>query len=138
MLIRLHEKDTLFETLARIAAARIAGVCATLSIPENLDNDVVKFLYTEKGKQVLADTTIINESDKDLASAILKYDRIRYASTDRVPDIILKKAAETGTYISRADVMMEGRIELIQYFREQSICDNYHRYGNVGERGFCG
>jgi len=29
---------------------------------------------------------------------------------------------------------MEGRIELLQYFQEQSICDNYHRYGNLGER----
>jgi RHH-type proline utilization regulon transcriptional repressor/proline dehydrogenase/delta 1-pyrroline-5-carboxylate dehydrogenase len=29
---------------------------------------------------------------------------------------------------------MEGRLELLQYFQEQSICDNYHRYGNLGER----
>jgi RHH-type proline utilization regulon transcriptional repressor/proline dehydrogenase/delta 1-pyrroline-5-carboxylate dehydrogenase len=30
--------------------------------------------------------------------------------------------------------MMDGRIELLQYYRQQSICDNYHRYGNLGER----
>ena len=29
---------------------------------------------------------------------------------------------------------MEGRIELLQYFRQQSVCDNYHRYGNLGDR----
>ncbi len=31
-------------------------------------------------------------------------------------------------------VMAEGRIELLQYFQEQSICDTYHRYGNLGDR----
>jgi RHH-type proline utilization regulon transcriptional repressor/proline dehydrogenase/delta 1-pyrroline-5-carboxylate dehydrogenase len=30
--------------------------------------------------------------------------------------------------------MTEGRIELLWYFKEQSICDNYHRYGNLGDR----
>jgi RHH-type proline utilization regulon transcriptional repressor/proline dehydrogenase/delta 1-pyrroline-5-carboxylate dehydrogenase len=29
---------------------------------------------------------------------------------------------------------MEGRIELLHYFQQQSICDSYHRYGNLGER----
>jgi len=30
--------------------------------------------------------------------------------------------------------VMEGRVELLQYFLEQSICNNYHRYGNLGGR----
>ena len=29
---------------------------------------------------------------------------------------------------------MDGRVELLQYAQQQSICDNYHRYGNLGER----
>ena len=36
--------------------------------------------------------------------------------------------------IGRTPVSMEGRIELLQYFRQQSICHNYHRYGNLGDR----
>jgi RHH-type transcriptional regulator, proline utilization regulon repressor / proline dehydrogenase / delta 1-pyrroline-5-carboxylate dehydrogenase len=43
-------------------------------------------------------------------------------------------AAETGFYIAKAPVLMEGRIELLHYFREQSLCNTYHRYGNIGER----
>jgi RHH-type proline utilization regulon transcriptional repressor/proline dehydrogenase/delta 1-pyrroline-5-carboxylate dehydrogenase len=31
-------------------------------------------------------------------------------------------------------VRMEGRIELLHYYRQQSICHDYHRYGNLGER----
>jgi RHH-type proline utilization regulon transcriptional repressor/proline dehydrogenase/delta 1-pyrroline-5-carboxylate dehydrogenase len=29
---------------------------------------------------------------------------------------------------------MEGRIELLHYVINQSICDSYHRYGNLGDR----
>ena len=25
-------------------------------------------------------------------------------------------------------------IELLQYYQQQSICNNYHRYGNLGDR----
>jgi RHH-type proline utilization regulon transcriptional repressor/proline dehydrogenase/delta 1-pyrroline-5-carboxylate dehydrogenase len=60
--------------------------------------------------------------------------RIRYAAPDRVPVEVFQAAAQTGFYIARTKVLMEGRIELLQYVQEQSICDNYHRYGNLGER----
>ncbi len=63
-----------------------------------------------------------------------KIDRIRYAAPERVPRDVYSAAAETGFYIARAPVLMDGRIELLQYYRQQSICDNYHRYGNLGDR----
>jgi len=49
------------------------------------------------------------------------------------PDVFAA-AAKTGFYIARAPVLMEGRIELLHYYRQQTICDEYHRYGNLGER----
>jgi RHH-type proline utilization regulon transcriptional repressor/proline dehydrogenase/delta 1-pyrroline-5-carboxylate dehydrogenase len=61
--------------------------------------------------------------------------RLRYAQPERVPEPVLKASAETGVYIVRTPVLAEGRIELIWYLREQSISDNYHRYGNLGEHG---
>jgi hypothetical protein len=39
-----------------------------------------------------------------------------------------------GGCIARAPVLMDGRIELLQYLKEQSVCNSYHRYGNLGER----
>jgi RHH-type transcriptional regulator, proline utilization regulon repressor / proline dehydrogenase / delta 1-pyrroline-5-carboxylate dehydrogenase len=73
-------------------------------------------------------------SFEELIDMISKIHRIRYASPDRVPDKIFQAAAETGFFISRSKVSMEGRIELLQYFQEQSVCFDYHRYGNLGER----
>jgi len=43
-------------------------------------------------------------------------------------------AAKKGFYIARAPVLMEGRIEMLHYCQNQSICDTYHRYGNLGDR----
>ena len=74
------------------------------------------------------------EDEKRLIQRIKKVDRIRYAGLDRVPAEVFKAAAETGVYIARTPVLMEGSIELLQYYQQQSICNNYHRYGNLGER----
>ena len=74
------------------------------------------------------------ETDEDVARIMPQIQRIRYAAPDRVPFEVFKAAAETGFYIERSPVLMEGRIELLHYFQNQSVCDTYHRYGNLGER----
>ncbi len=134
VVIRLHPEDSLFDVLARVAGAKIAGCRTSLSLPEELSNAVTAFLYGKEGRRFLEDTPMEVESDKALMDRMPGIDRIRYAGPDRVSDDLFRAAAETGFFISRTTVSMEGRIELLQYFREQSICFNFHRYGNLGER----
>jgi RHH-type proline utilization regulon transcriptional repressor/proline dehydrogenase/delta 1-pyrroline-5-carboxylate dehydrogenase len=135
VVVRMHQDDTLFDVLARIAAAKISGCSLEVSVTEGLKNGVTEFLETPEGKRFLSNTSVLYESDSELIEKIPAIHRIRYAAPDRVPDEIFKAAAESGFYISRTKVLMEGRIELLQYFQEQSVCNNYHRYGNLGERG---
>lgn len=132
--IRLHPNDSLFETLARIAAARIAGNTAVLSIPEDLNNSVTLFLDRTEAQELLEAMPIRRQSDEELIASFEVLQRIRYAAPDRVPQSVLKAAAATGYYIARAPVLMEGRLELIHYVQNQNVCNNYHRYGNLGER----
>ncbi len=134
VVIRLHEQDSLFDALGRLAAATISGCTPVISIPTVLGNPVTGFFETAEGKQIVGNTRIIRQSDAELVDMIPKIQRIRYAAPERVPDAVFEAAAETGYYISRNRVLMEGRIELIQYFQEQSVCNSYHRYGNLGER----
>ena len=134
MVVRCHQDDSLFETLARIAAARIAGCNLIISIPEDLDNPVTQFLSGKDGQRLFGSAPLKYESDKALIERIPKIDRIRYAAPQRVPAAVFDVAASSGFYIARTPVLMDGRIELLQYYRQQSICDNYHRYGNLGER----
>ncbi|MCW7755290.1 bifunctional proline dehydrogenase/L-glutamate gamma-semialdehyde dehydrogenase [Desulfobotulus sp. H1] len=133
--IRIHARDSLFDILARVAACRVVGAPFELSAEPGCQNAALKYLETHWGKQLLEGVRPCMESDRSLAARIPFLDRIRYAAEDRVPRMLLERAAETGFYVARTPVLMEGRIELLQYLREQSICHTYHRYGNLGERG---
>ena len=134
LVVRLHEDDNLFETLARIAAARITGCKLRISIPDGLDNGITSFLHGKDGQRLIGNTKLNYEMDKDIIELIPEVDRLRYAMPQRVPANVLKAAAVAGFYVARSPVMMEGRIELLQYYQQQSICHNYHRYGNLGGR----
>ncbi|MGD8291744.1 MAG: bifunctional proline dehydrogenase/L-glutamate gamma-semialdehyde dehydrogenase, partial [Desulfobacterales bacterium] len=134
VVVRLHEDDSLFEALARIAAVTITGCKLRISSPKGSDNRVTRFLTSTAGRGLIGNVPVVYEQDEDLIKTIPKIDRIRYAAPVRVPQDVLSAAAKTGFYIARTPVMMDGRIELLQYYRQQSICNNYHRYGNLGER----
>ena len=110
------------------------SVTLLISIAKGLNNKVTEFLAGKAGRRFLDEAAVTEQSDKDLIAIIPEFQRIRYAAPYRVPDEVFQAAAQTGFYISRTPVMMEGRIELLQYFKEQSICNDYHRYGNLGER----
>jgi RHH-type proline utilization regulon transcriptional repressor/proline dehydrogenase/delta 1-pyrroline-5-carboxylate dehydrogenase len=134
VVVRLHEDDSLFETLARIAAVKISGCRLRISSPKGLSNPVTGFLHSTEGRRLIGGDPHFYELDKELLKSIPEVDRIRYAAPGRVPHQVFFAAAETGFYIARSTVAMDGRIELLHYYRQQSICDNYHRYGNLGER----
>jgi RHH-type proline utilization regulon transcriptional repressor/proline dehydrogenase/delta 1-pyrroline-5-carboxylate dehydrogenase len=134
IVVRLHPQDSLFEVLARIAAVKATGNRLRVSLPEGLDSPTTRFLYGPEGRRLTGRDPLLQETDAELIAGIPKIDRIRYAAPDRVPKEVFAAAAETGFYIARAPVVMEGRIELLQYYRQQSICTNYHRYGNLGFR----
>jgi len=135
IVVRIHAKDSLFDVLARIAAVIIARSRPLISIPPDLDSPVTVFLAGRRGKELLRETAIVRQSDKELIATMPWVQRIRYAAPDRVPAAVFDAAAKKGFYIARSPVLMDGRIELIHYFINQSLCDAYHRYGNLGERG---
>ena len=138
--VRLHADDSLFETLIRIAAARIAKCKVEVSMPQDFKNSVSKFLSGTEGKRLCDSVIICTETDEELAERFLitnktaKIDRLRYAHPDRVPQTIHQAAAKLGKHVSRHVPLAEGRIEMLRYLREQSISIDYHRYGNLGER----
>ncbi|WP_300668490.1 proline dehydrogenase family protein [Desulfoluna sp.] len=135
VVVRATGEEPLSDILSMCAAALITKNQVILSLPVSLDAEVDRFLESADGSRLVRDVTVVREDEKALAARLHTADRIRYASPDRVPASLLKKAAETGVYIARNRVVAEGRVELLQYVREQSLCNNYHRYGNLGERG---
>ncbi len=134
VVVRLHEKDSLFEVLGRLAAAEIAGCRPEASLPPGLETSATEFLRGSEGIRFLDTIPLRTQTDEELAAVVSRKIRLRYAAPDRVPEQILRCAAAAGAYIARAPVLMEGRLEFLHYLQEQSICHNYHRYGNLGDR----
>jgi len=132
VLIRVSSGDTLFETVSRILAAIVSGVHFKVSIENN--DEVKKFL--ENSKELFSSRdTLISQSNLEVAKTLHKYDRVLYSDISKVPDVVFESASKSLTFIVRQKPMMEGRLELLNYFIEQSISHSYHRYGNIGARG---
>jgi len=133
--VRVHPEDSAFELLARVCAAGTVGCRVTVSVPSELDTPALQLLdrLTEPWGATIE---IVEESDEDLAEVIrMRHtDRIRYARPERVPVAIRRAVGDTGIYVADAPVLAHGRIELLWYVMEQSVSDDYHRYGNLGAR----
>ncbi|MGD1999325.1 MAG: hypothetical protein PVJ00_02075 [Desulfobacterales bacterium] len=134
VMVRIQTEDSLFDVLARIAAVRISGCDLLISIHPDMRHPATAFLASIDGQNLLGKSVVEHQTDQDLIRLLPDIQRIRYADPRRVPAEVFGAAAEVGFYIARAPVLMEGRIELLHYLINQSICDAYHRYGNLGER----
>lgn len=133
--IRIAAEDGLFEIAGRIAAAQTAGGRVTVSTPLGFSSPLL-----ERMTQWTSDwgdgIEYVRETDEQLADEIKsqRLERVRYAAADRVPLAVREAAAASGVYIADSPVAASGRIELLWYVREQSLCIDYHRYGNLGAR----
>jgi len=133
ILIRVSSDDTLFEAVSRILAARVAGVHFKVSVE---DNALVKdFIETNKSALLTTRDSIVEQSEEQMLKYISSYDRVIYSDIAKVSETVFKEANKSVTFIVRQKPMMEGRLELLNYFIEQSVSHSYHRYGNIGARG---
>ena len=133
--IRVCSSDSLLSIIARAAAVIAVGGRATISHADGVQEDTLKLLEALT-REWAADLEFVEESDEELVEAIGEgqVDRVRYASPDSVPLSVRKAAEDEFVYVADAPVSPSGRVELLWYVREQSLCVDYHRYGNLGFR----
>jgi len=132
IVIRVEKSDSIFDVISRILAARVSNVTFTVSIN---NNDIVKrFLVNNTTELFTKKDTLIEEDEKSFVNSIKNFQRVIFSDMSKVPNVVFKEAAKTVTFIVRQKPMMEGRLELLNYFEEQSISHSYHRYGNIGAR----
>ena len=72
----------------------------------------------------------IVQDEQSFINAMAQYERIRSCSRD-LSDAFYRKAAELGKHIANNKPVVEGRLELLHYLKEQSITYEYHRYGSI-------
>jgi RHH-type proline utilization regulon transcriptional repressor/proline dehydrogenase/delta 1-pyrroline-5-carboxylate dehydrogenase len=136
--VRVSDRDTAFETCARVAAARVTGARVIVSLPPGGATRTLDLL--ERATKAWEEgITFVEETDAEVAAMIRTLpvhapERLRYAAPDRVPPMIRAAAAESAVSLADESVVAHGRVELLWYLREQSVCWDYHRYGNLGAR----
>ncbi len=133
--VRLHPDDAPFDVLARVAAALTIGCRVRVSASAGIRPECVDLL--RRWQPRLGDLLSVRVEDDDaLARDVTggEVERVRTAAPGRAGAAILRLVPQTGLYIADAPVLMEGRVELLWYVREQSVCIDYHRYGNLGRR----
>ena len=99
-----------------------------------MNNSVSDFLFRYAPKILNEEDTIKRENEVGFIKCFQDVDRIMYAGDKNISEFIYKEAAKELKFIVRSKPMMSGRIELLNFFEEQSISHSYHRYGNLGGR----
>ena len=133
--IRVTAEDSWFDIVGRVAAARAVGCRMIVSAAPGVHEAQLQLLH-DLTELWAGDIEFIEQTDGNLIEGIEAgfVGRLRYAAADRVPAEI--REAVIGRYIHIADapVVAVGRVELLWYVQEQSVCVDYHRYGNLGSR----
>ena len=118
MLLRLFGDETLEQVEMVQTAAKTVGTPLHISVDP---------------RHPLADQLQGNVRKENLAAfceRIPRYERIRTITTKEIPSIVFEAVANHNKYISQAVPVSNGRIELVHYIKEQSISNEYHRYGS--------
>ncbi|MBO4315865.1 MAG: aldehyde dehydrogenase family protein, partial [Prevotella sp.] len=117
MVLRLFGDETFTQVEMVQLAAKTVGTPLTISV----DND-----HPLVGQ---LSGTIKRESLDTFCQTIGDYERIRTISA-QVPDDVFVAAANHDKYIAQSAPVKNGRVELAFYIKEQSIANEYHRYGS--------
>lgn len=133
--LRVTKEDGLFEVISRIIAARIAQTSLHVSIELAAENSVISFIYENQNALLGKNDTIVREDEATFVTCFNTVDKIFYANAAFISSLVYETAAKKAKCIVRAEPLMEGRVELLYLFNEQSISHSYHRYGNLGARG---
>lgn len=135
MAIRVEADDPLADALIAVMAATAVGTQVTMSIDPS---------HPEPSRELLesiADALPglvepVEESVEDLAQRVAHghVQRLRKLCRVNADSPIARAAA--GAFVTLVDepVLRDGRLECLRYLDEQSICHDFHRYGNLGRR----
>ncbi len=118
MLLRLFGDETLEQVEMVQLAAKT--VCTPLDISLDPRHPLAGQLSGNVKKENLA----------AFCERIRHYERIRTITAGEIPNIVYEAVANHNKYIAQAPPVRNGRVELTHYIKEQSIANEYHRYGS--------
>ncbi len=126
IVIRVLPNDKLIDVLLCVLASKMAKTPVALSLTPKDDKFIVLQSLLSK------DISFFERTDDEFVADMKNFERIRTCS-DKLPLSYYLQAAKLGKHIASAKPLVEGRIELLHYLKEQSISYEYHRYGSFAQ-----
>lgn len=127
LLLRLNDHDAFLDLLRVIAAAFTVGCPLEVS---GHSEELKNLLALETYQQV--QLHLVYETEEELIQRISS-PKISYVRMLSPPGIKLQNAFADAAYnVTVAEVVGNGRVELLHFLREVSLSNDYHRYGNLG------
>jgi RHH-type proline utilization regulon transcriptional repressor/proline dehydrogenase/delta 1-pyrroline-5-carboxylate dehydrogenase len=123
---RVQDDDDLADILLVLMAANTTKTPLFVSISKN--NSHLNAI--EKAVSILSGIKIVVQDEASFIENMDAYERIRSCSGN-LSDAFYQKAAKLGKHIADDKPLVEGRLELLHYLKEQSITFEYHRYGSI-------
>ena len=117
MVLRLFGDETPLQVEMVQLAAKTVGTPLTVSVDPS--NPIRKEIKGDVKQETL----------EQFLNSMGNYERVRTISK-KVPESVFEKAADIDMYIAQQPPVKNGRIELAHYIKEQSIANEYHRYGS--------
>lgn len=126
--LRVKQDDKIEDILLIALAAGIARTPLIISVCNKYEDKQ----SLEESIQALSGIDYCYQTEEEFISEMKNYERIRSCSNN-LSDATYKEAARRGIHIASEKPMINGRIELLHYLKEQSISHEYHRYGSIFE-----
>jgi RHH-type proline utilization regulon transcriptional repressor/proline dehydrogenase/delta 1-pyrroline-5-carboxylate dehydrogenase len=124
--IRMNQEASLKDVISVIIAAKI---CAK-EISVSFESDSSVAAIEKISKAILWRTDVKVESAEEFANRMEVFKRVRVVGK-KDGNFLKEKAAKSGLAIISDEVSYLGRVELLNYLQEQSVSNNYHRFGYI-------
>ena len=128
VILRGQKGDAWIDLFRIVAAALTCGTLIEISV----DEETLSMLALKPN--FLNILSIDHESDVEFADRIAKLHRPRIRMLQTPSHLVNKALAASGSNLHLGPVLINGRLELLNYLREVCISHDYHRYGNLGAR----
>ena len=126
MIFRFFGGETVEQVQMVIEAARTVHTPLTISLDQ--DHPIIQKMMNCQSVNCKYVTRRF-ESVHSFCQAVKNYERVRSISHD-VPPEVMEAVMAAGRVIIPVPPVSNGRIELMRYLQEQSIVNEYHRYGS--------
>lgn len=133
VLLCLQKGDKFSEILASVIAIKMVGAKLIISI--DIHDKTEGSIWLEEHKELFLDENdlILRENEEERVQSMYTVERVRFLQN--VTHSVYNKISSKPLYLATEPFVSHGRIELMHYYKEQSISDAFHRYGNLGLRG---